>query len=333
VLYACTERLVPRLASSMMVRAENRDMADYLSTSGKVSAILRLFDATGKPETTRVPAQIQLLGCPRSDLTPPPRIGVVHSAMLMFFPILPMRNIRIHVDLPLVLDATVALPAQAAEHLVRVLRMEAGNPVTLFNGDGFDYPSVLLAVGKRDVTAKVQSRLQLANESPLRLTLAQGIARGEKMDLIVQKATELGVERIVPLQTERAEVKLDAARAEKRLMHWRAVAASASEQSGRACLPQIMPAIRLAEWLESLAEDGSLRLAMFPDATCSVRELLFAKPCGVLVVGPEGGLGERDISALKAKGFSALRLGPRILRTETAGLAALAALQAVHGDG
>lgn len=244
-----------------------------------------------------------------------------------------MRNIRIHVDLPLATGANVDLPGQAAEHLVRVLRLEAGSPVTLFNGDGFDYPAVLCAVGKRNVTATVQAQLPLANESPLHLTLAQGIARGEKMDLIVQKATELGVTRIVPLQTERAEVKLDVARAEKRLQHWRAVAASASEQSGRARVPEILPASRLSEWLESLPEDAGLRLAMLPEAACSVRDLRFAAPRGVLVVGPEGGLGERDIAALMARGFSGLNLGPRILRTETAGLAALAALQAIHGDG
>lgn len=244
-----------------------------------------------------------------------------------------MRTIRIHVDMPLAPDATIDLPGQAAEHLVRVLRLEAGSPITLFNGDGFDYPAVLVAVGKREVTATVQTRLQLANESPLRLTLAQGIARGEKMDLIVQKATELGVARIVPLQTERAEVKLDAARAEKRLLHWRAVAASASEQSGRARVPDILPAVRLPEWLESLPEDASLRLAMLPEAACSIRDLRFPIHSGMLVVGPEGGLGERDIAALMARGFSGLNLGPRILRTETAGLAALAALQAIHGDG
>lgn len=244
-----------------------------------------------------------------------------------------MRTIRVHVNLPLTPDATVTLPVQAAEHLVRVLRMEAGNPVTLFNGDGFDYHALIIAVGKREVTAMVQDRLQLANESPLRLTLAQGIARGDKMDLIVQKATELGVDRIVPLQTERAEVKLDAARAEKRLLHWRAVAASASEQSGRARIPQITPALRLGEWLDSLDDDGSLRLALLPEASRAVRELHFPMPTAALVVGPEGGLGERDIAALMAKDFSGLRLGPRILRTETAGLAALAALQAIHGDG
>lgn len=244
-----------------------------------------------------------------------------------------MRTIRIHVDLPLAIDAELTLPAQAGEHVARVLRLTAGDSLSLFNGDGSDYAATIQVVGKREVVVCVDARQILANESPLPLTLAQGVARGEKMELIVQKATELGVVRIVPLLTERSEVKLDAARAEKRLAHWRAVAASACEQSGRARLPEITSTLSLPTWLGNLAEDGALRLALLPGATRSSRELRFAAAGGVLVVGPEGGLGERDISALTAAGFDALRLGPRILRTETAGLAALAALQALHGDG
>ena len=244
-----------------------------------------------------------------------------------------MRTIRIHADLPLDPGAELSLPAQAGEHVARVLRLVAGDPLTLFNGDGNDYPASILAVGKREVVVRIESRQPLHNESPLPLTLAQGVARGEKMDLIVQKATELGVTRIVPLLTERSEVKLDAARAEKRLVHWRAVAASACEQSGRARLPEITPALPLSTWLGSLAKDDALRLALLPEATQSSRELRFSTAGGLLVVGPEGGLGERDTSALMAAGFAGLRLGPRILRTETAGLAALAALQALHGDG
>ena len=244
-----------------------------------------------------------------------------------------MRTIRIHADLPLQPGVKLALPTQAGEHVARVLRLVVGDPLTLFNGDGCDYPASILAVSKREVIVRIESRKLLHNESPLPLTLAQGVARGEKMDLIVQKATELGVVCIVPLLTERSEVKLDAARAEKRLAHWRAVAASACEQSGRARLPLILPALPLSIWLDSLAGDGTLRLALLPEATRSSRELRFAASGGVLAVGPEGGLGVRDISALTAAGFEGLRLGPRILRTETAGLAALAALQALHGDG
>ncbi|HEV2682146.1 MAG TPA: 16S rRNA (uracil(1498)-N(3))-methyltransferase [Rhodanobacter sp.] len=244
-----------------------------------------------------------------------------------------MRTTRIHADLPLNPGSELSLPAQAGEHVARVLRLTAGDPLTLFNDDGSDYPASILAVGKREVIVRIESRQLLHNESPLPLTLAQGVARGEKMDLIVQKATELGVVRIVPLLTERSEVKLDIARAEKRLAHWRAVAASACEQSGRARLPEITPALSLSAWLDGLVEDDALRLALLPEATRSSRELRFTAVGGLLVVGPEGGLGERDISTLTAAGFNGLRLGPRILRTETAGLAALAALQALHGDG
>lgn len=243
-----------------------------------------------------------------------------------------MRTIRIHVDQPLAVGAELALPAQAGEHVARVLRLAVGDPLTLFNGDGSDYASTLLTIGKREVRVHVQSRQDVHGESPLHLTLAQGVARGEKMDLIVQKATELGVARIVPVFTERAEVRLDAARAEKRLAHWRAVAASACEQCGRARLPEIAPAVPLAGWLTSLVDIDALRLALLPEAATKLRALPETPAGIVLAVGPEGGLSDNDVTALSSAGFLGLRLGPRILRTETAGLAALAALQALRGD-
>ncbi|MEO5811806.1 MAG: 16S rRNA (uracil(1498)-N(3))-methyltransferase [Rhodanobacter sp.] len=244
-----------------------------------------------------------------------------------------MRTIRIHVDSPLSIGTEVSLLGQAAEHVARVLRLAPGDAVTLFNGDGRNYPSLVLAAKKREVSVQIESEQPANNESPLALTLAQGIARGEKMDWIVQKATELGVVRIVPLLTERAEVRLDAERAQKRLARWRSVAISACEQSGRACVPQIEPALALEAWLEQLDGECGLRLSLLPQAQKSIRALHFATPRGVLVTGPEGGLGEQDIRALRTANFSDVSLGPRILRTETAGLAALAALQAVHGDG
>ena len=243
-----------------------------------------------------------------------------------------MRTIRIHVDLPLAAGCEVALPTQASEHVARVLRLAAGDPLTLFNGDGFDYGATITHAGKRELLVQVENQQAVDRESPLRLTLAQGVARGEKMDLIVQKATELGVARIVPLLTERSEVKLDAARAEKRLAHWRAVAASACEQCGRARLPEILPAQALPAWLASLDGDAAMRLALLPEAAASARELRPDGNGALLVVGPEGGLGERDVALLHEADFTGLRLGPRILRTETAGLAAMAALQALHGD-
>lgn len=243
-----------------------------------------------------------------------------------------MRTIRIHVDVPLMAGAELTLPAQAGEHVARVLRLVAGDPLTLFNGDGNDYPSTIERTGKREVVVRVAAGQPAGTESPLRLTLAQAVARGEKMDLIMQKATELGVARIVPLLTERSEVKLDAARAEKRLAHWRSVVASACEQSGRARLPEVLGAQPLQVWLDQLTDDGALRLALLPEGTQNARDLRFGPAGGSLVIGPEGGLGERDIQVLTAHGFAGLRLGPRILRTETAGMAALAALQALHGD-
>lgn len=243
-----------------------------------------------------------------------------------------MRTIRTYVDLPLAADAELELPVPAVEHLVRVLRLAAGAEITLFNGDGNDYPATLLDAGRHGVRVRIAAPRPNTADSPLALTLAQGVARGDKMDLVVQKATELGVTRVVPLLTERSEVRLDAARGAKRHAHWRAVAASACEQCGRARLPEILPATPLAAWLSALGDDDALRLALLPVARQSLRQCRPSAAGAVLVVGPEGGLGVRDVAALEAAGFSGLSLGPRILRTETAGLAALAALQALYGD-
>jgi len=244
-----------------------------------------------------------------------------------------MRTIRVYVDLPLAAGTEVALPEQAAEHVARVLRLGVGDAVTLFNGSGMDYRATILAAAKRQVVLAVSAGLEAAGESPLALTLAQAVGRGEKMDWIVQKATELGVVRVVPLLTERTQVQLDAARAQKRLEHWRAVAIAACEQSGRARLPEIVMPVALPDWLGRLPADPGLLLALSPGAHARTRDLHFAAGRGILAVGPEGGLGDRDLDALDQAGFTRLSLGPRVLRTETAGLAALAALQAVHGDG
>lgn len=243
-----------------------------------------------------------------------------------------MRTIRIHIDSPLSEHGSTVLEGQPAEHLVRVLRQDVGAQVVLFNGDGHDYAATITAVERRQVQLQIATRHSPGNESPLRLTLAQGIARGEKMDLIIQKACELGVAEIVPLHTERSEVRLDEKRSAKRLEHWRAVAISAAEQSGRAMVPVIHPARPLAVWLDSLPAEGPLRLSLSPDGEQRLRQLQLPASGAMLMVGPEGGLGERDLEALDGKGFQRLQLGPRILRTETAGLAAAAALQAVHGD-
>ncbi len=240
-----------------------------------------------------------------------------------------MRTIRCHVDAPLAPGGVAELPEAAAAHLVRVLRLGPGDALVLFNGDGHDYPSRLLEAGKRGARAQVLDRIAPAKESPLRLTLAQGIARGEKMDWILQKATELGVSAIAPVQTERTEVKLDAERADKRLQHWAGVIAAACEQSGRARLPTLAAPASLAHWAAGAGED--LKLVLDPEGELTLRELP-AADSACLVVGPEGGLSPRDLALLKAAGFRGLRLGPRVLRTETAGIAGVALLQAALGD-
>lgn len=243
-----------------------------------------------------------------------------------------MRIPRIYVPQPLRPGREVELPVQAGEHIARVLRLDRGHPLRLFNGDGGEYAGELASLAKRSVTARVlESATAPERESPLRITLGQGIARGEKMDWILQKATELGVARVVPLITDRTEVKLDAERAERRLAHWEAVLASACEQCGRNRLPELAEPMKLADWAASLGEEAGLRLALDPHGDVAARDLVLGTQA-TLAVGPEGGLSEHDLATLDQAGFRGLRLGPRILRTETAGLAALAALQAIHGD-
>lgn len=242
-----------------------------------------------------------------------------------------MRLTRVFVDLPLAPGARVALPEDAAAHLVRVLRLREGEACVLFNGDGHDYDATLAAATKRGVDAVVGDARAIDNESPLRLVLLQGIARGEKMDLILQKATELGVSAIVPAFADRTEVRLDGDRLDKRMAHWRSVVVSACEQSGRARIPELFPARNLAE-AAALPADA-LKLTLDPQG--EHRSASLAMPASATVVigiGPEGGWSEKDRTVLRERGFSGLRLGPRVLRTETAGLAAIAALQARFGD-
>lgn len=242
-----------------------------------------------------------------------------------------MRLTRSHVDLPLAVDQTVSLPEEVANHLVRVMRLREGDGCVLFNGDGHDYSATLVESGKREARVQVVAARPVDNESPLPVTLLQGIARGEKMDLILQKATELGVQAIVPVNAERTEVKLDAARAEKRLAHWRSVVVSACGQSGRARVPSVAPPQGVQEAARAMP-GAALKLTLDPQGEHRLSTLESAPGGVVIAIGPEGGWSPRDRQALAGAGFQGLQLGPRILRTETAGLAAIAALQARLGD-
>jgi len=242
-----------------------------------------------------------------------------------------MRTIRHYIDTPLAAGTRVILPESAVAHLVRVLRLGIGDGFALFNGDGCDYSARLVSLGKKTAEAELLERTEIASESPLRITLVQGIARGEKMDLILQKATELGVACIAPVVTERTEVKLDGERVEKKMQHWRGVLSSACEQCGRARLPQILEPQSLARFAAGDASDR--RFVLDPDAAQTLAGVALGNQESVsLLIGPEGGLSERDLAAVRAARYEGLKLGPRILRTETAGLAAIAALNALYGD-
>jgi 16S rRNA (uracil1498-N3)-methyltransferase len=242
-----------------------------------------------------------------------------------------MRVTRSFIPTALAVGQTVSLPEDAANHLVRVMRLREGDACVLFNGDGHDYTATLVGAGKRDAQVRIDDAREVANESPLHITLLQGIARGEKMDLILQKATELGVNAIVPVNAERTEVKLDAARAEKRLAHWTSVVVSACGQSGRARVPAVAAPQSLLDAARSLPAEA-LKLTLDPLGEHRLSTLQAAPGGVVIAIGPEGGWSPRDRQALQQAGFQGLQLGPRILRTETAGLAAIAAVQARLGD-
>ena len=243
-----------------------------------------------------------------------------------------MRVTRCPIDLALHSGQTVTLPEETANHLVRVMRLREGDTCVLFNGDGHDYTATLTMAGKREVQVRIDAVQVIANESPLTITLLQGIARGEKMDLILQKATELGVMSIAPLWSQRSEVKLEGERMAKRLAHWRGVVASACEQCGRARVPEVISPVALAVALQAMPV-GGLRLILDPEGELTMGAMtLRTGEHFALAVGPEGGWSPLDREQLRDAGFRGLRLGPRVLRTETAGLAAIAALQSRFGD-
>jgi 16S rRNA (uracil1498-N3)-methyltransferase len=243
-----------------------------------------------------------------------------------------MRLTRVFVEQRLVSGKGVGLPEQAGLHLTRVLRLEVGAPVTLFDGHGGEYAGTLERDG-RNFWARVGEHDPVERESRLDVTLLQGVARGERMDLIVQKATELGITRIIPVLAERSVVKVDARQSMRKRDHWQAIAVSACEQCGRNRVPRVEAPTELATAVAGLPAD-SARLLLAIDAPASVATAagsMRGRPV-VLFVGPEGGTSDGEQRFALANGFIACRMGPRILRTETAGLTALAILQTIIGD-
>jgi 16S rRNA (uracil1498-N3)-methyltransferase len=238
---------------------------------------------------------------------------------------------RFHFDGSLTRGATVALPENAAIHASRALRLQAGDSAILFNGDGHDYLCELVLVSKNQVTARVLAVEHVKRESPIRVILAQGISSGDRMDFTIQKAVEMGVTAIQPIATQRSVVKLAGERAEKRRDHWQNIVISACEQSGRALVPAVAAPLSLADWL-TVTPRQATRLLLSPTATQTLQNL--PKPTGeiCLLIGAEGGLTEDEIDLAVTQHFTPVRLGNRILRTETAALAALAAIQTLWGD-
>ncbi|QEY60479.1 16S rRNA (uracil(1498)-N(3))-methyltransferase [Pseudomonas sp. C27(2019)] len=220
------------------------------------------------------------------------------------------------------------LPEAQAHYLSRVLRMGVGAALQLFDGSGYEYRGELTSVSKKAVQVQLHERLDGLPESSLRIHLGQGLSRGERMDWAIQKATELGVAEITPLFTERCEVRLNDERAQKRLEHWQQIAISACEQCGRTRVPVIHPPQSLKEWQASVQAD--LKLVLHPVAQPLTEHK--APSTLAFLIGPEGGLTENEVNQAEQHDFQPARLGPRVLRTETAPIVALSVAQHVWGD-
>lgn len=238
-----------------------------------------------------------------------------------------MRLSRFFIDSSLSLGQH-ELPEAQAHYIGRVLRHAVGDAVQLFDGSGQEYLGELIEVGKKNVRVELREQLAGQAESVLRVHLGQGLSRGERMDWAIQKATELGAAEISPIISERCEVRLKDERADKRMAHWRQVAISACEQCGRSALPIIHPPILLADWLQQA--DADLKLVLHPVAEPLASH---ARPTTLaFLIGPEGGLSDGEVALAKAAGFHSARLGPRVLRTETAPVVALSVAQQLWGD-
>lgn len=237
---------------------------------------------------------------------------------------------RFYLDHPLAAGARFSLPAGPARHAARALRLAVNDLITLFNGQGGEYTARIERINKDEVAVSVTGFDDTERESSLRVMLAQGISSGERMDYTLQKAVELGVAAIQPIATKRSVVKLTGDRVDRRVAHWQDVVTSACEQCGRNRVPAVAAPLTLANWLGQNA--GGRLLFLSPLATARLADLPPSAAGDWLVAGPEGGFEADEIAALHAAGAVPVRLGPRVLRTETAALAALAALQALWGD-
>jgi 16S rRNA (uracil1498-N3)-methyltransferase len=252
-----------------------------------------------------------------------------------------MRLTRVHVDAPLQSGQRLTIEGSAGNHIARVLRLRTGDPLTLFNGQGGEYGGSIEEIRRDTVLVSVLEHREIERESLFQLVLAQGISRADRMDWVVQKATELGVCRIVPIFTERSVVHLDEKQAAKKVQHWRSIVIAACEQSGRNRVPQIDQPIGFYEMLQlprhgqddSLHQPGEAALLLLsPTAKLRLADIPLGPPGATVLIGPEGGLADVEQEAAIKAGYTPVRLGPRVLRTETAAVCALTLLQQRFGD-
>lgn len=242
-----------------------------------------------------------------------------------------MRLTRIHLEATLSAGAEMPLSASGAYHVARVLRLRAGAALLVFDGAGHEHEAEIVEVRGDEVRIRIGKETSHRTESPLRITLVLGVSRSERMDWALQKSTELGVSAIVPVLTARSVVRLDEKQAQKKQQHWQAIVAGACEQCGRSHLPQVAAAVSLRQYLSTSRKDG-LRLVLSPGAPASLAGLSSLPAKVELLIGPEGGLDDEELTAAQQGGFMGVRLGPRVLRTETAVVTALTVLQALWGD-
>ena len=240
---------------------------------------------------------------------------------------------RFHCAALFVAGVRATLPDDVFHHALRVRRLRVGDEIVLFAGDGAEARAKLVAVTRAAADIAVLDVRQVDRESPLAITLIQGISSGDRMDYTLQKAVELGVSAIVPVFVERSIVRLSGERADKRVAHWREVVVSACEQCGRNRIPEVSPATSFAEAIPRVAAEVDLRYVLSVERGARLRTLPVPRSAIALLAGPEGGLTPGEERAAKAAGYAPLSLGPRVLRTETAAVAALAAMQALWGDG
>lgn len=240
-----------------------------------------------------------------------------------------MRTPRIYQDIELTTGKLVELEQAATHHLTRVLRLRQNDSIILFNGKGGEFIATLDMEGKK-AFARISEYVDISREATLNITLFQGISKGDRMDISLQKAVELGATHIVPIICQRTVVNLKNERREKKYRHWKGIVINACEQSGRTVIPRLDHPMKLADALSQ--EIGGLKVALDPEANTYLHDLEPEFSRVSLLIGPEGGLTETEISLSRASAFTGIRLGPRVLRTETAALAAIAAMQTQWGD-